>query len=143
MAYIDPVAFHRVVSALVDNAVRFTAAGAVVVAFGADSDHAVLSVTDTGVGMTPEFAARASEPFLQASEGFARTHEGLGLGLTLASRLTRAMGGTITVETAPSRGTTVRVELPSSKRPSLSRRSRNGTARPAPHSIVTLVSAAA
>ena len=115
LAVVDPAAFRRVVSALVDNAVRFTSEGTVTVAFEAGPRGAAVSVTDTGVGMTPEFAARAAEPFLQASQGHGRTHEGLGLGLTLASQLTRAMGGAIEVETAPGQGTTARVSFPSSR----------------------------
>lgn len=66
--------------------------------------------------MTEEFAQRAPEPFLQASQGHARTHEGLGLGLTLAVRLTDAIGGALSIQSAPGLGTTVRVELPTASR---------------------------
>ncbi len=112
LSVVDSAVFCRVFSALIDNAVRFTEAGAVVVTLGAEAGRAVLTVTDTGVGMAQEFAARAPEPFLQASDGHGRTHEGLGLGLTLAHRMTEAMGGQLVIETAPGMGTSVRVEFP-------------------------------
>ncbi len=105
-------ALRRVVDLLLDNAVRFTEAGAVVVSVGPSPDGVAVAVSDTGIGMAPEFVGRALEPFAQSSEGDARTHEGLGLGLTIAHRLATSMGGTLTIESAVGEGTTVRLVLP-------------------------------
>ena len=108
----DRAALERVVAALTDNAVRFTERGHVGVGAALEDGAVRVVVADTGVGMAPEFVGEASEPFLQASEGHGRTHEGLGLGLTLARRLSEAMGGRLEIESEPGYGTTVTVTLP-------------------------------
>ena len=72
-ALADPAAVRRVLAALLDNAVRFTERGRVAVAVAGD---AVVTVSDTGIGMSPSFLAVATEPFRQASEGDARAYEG-------------------------------------------------------------------
>ncbi len=111
-ALADPTALESVLSSLLDNAVRFTERGQVGLEVGLEDEAVRIAVVDTGVGMTEEFAALATEPFRQASEGHARTHEGLGLGLTLARRLTEAIGGRLEIETEAGRGTSVGVFLP-------------------------------
>ena len=111
-AAVSPDLVRRVTHALVDNAIRFTEAGAVTVALDADADRVWLAVSDTGAGMTREFQALACEPFRQFSEGEARTHEGVGVGLTMASRLADCAGGTLRLASELGRGTTVTVSLP-------------------------------
>jgi signal transduction histidine kinase len=113
VAHVDPAALRRVLAALLDNAVRFTERGRVAVTAWADGEGVAVEVVDTGVGMTETFLARAAEPFQQASDGDARTHEGLGLGLTVAYRLVGMMGGGLSVESEVGGGTVVRVRLPS------------------------------
>ncbi|MEO1513156.1 MAG: ATP-binding protein [Planctomycetota bacterium] len=103
-------ALRRALAAVVDNAVRFTEVGWVTVTVRPDGPQAVVEVTDTGIGMGRDFLPHAAEPFRQGSEGDARTHEGLGLGLTLAHRLLALMGGTLAVESAEGWGTTVRMQ---------------------------------
>jgi PAS domain S-box-containing protein len=76
----------------------------------------VLTVADTGVGMSAEFQARMFEAFRQESDAragqFEREHEGSGLGLAIVEKLVALHGGTIAVESAPGEGTTIRVRLP-------------------------------
>ncbi|WP_412069586.1 sensor histidine kinase [Rubrivirga sp. IMCC43871] len=110
-------ALRRLVDLLLDNAVRFTERGAVVVSVGPSPNGIAVAVSDTGIGMDPGFVDRALEPFAQASEGDARTHEGLGLGLTIAHRLAISMGGTLAIESTVGEGTTVRLVLPAVDRP--------------------------
>ena len=113
----DAAALARAVRALVDNAVRFTEAGGVTVSVGRADGAVAVTVRDTGIGMGAEAVARAAEPFRQASEGHARTHEGLGIGLTLATRLVEAMGGTLAIESAVGVGTAVRLRVPAAEPP--------------------------
>ena len=101
---------------LVSNALKFTPAGGEVrVATGDRDGHALLEVSDTGVGMTPEEAARAFDRFWRAPG--AGDVPGSGIGLTIARELAVAHGGDIGVESAPGRGSTFRVTLPSASSP--------------------------
>jgi len=72
----------------------------------------IFSVTDTGVGMTREQADKVFDPFTQADVTTSRTYGGTGLGLAIVSRFCRLMGGRITVESEPGRGSCFTVRLP-------------------------------
>ena len=69
LALADPDALGRVASVLVDNAIRFTERGGIEVAFGVEGNRAVVTVADTGIGMTAAFASRAAEPFCRPRRG--------------------------------------------------------------------------
>jgi two-component system OmpR family sensor kinase len=80
-----------------------------------EPDAAVVEVRDDGPGMTPEVAARVFERFYRADSSRTRggtPTSGSGLGLSIVAALVAAHGGTVTVDTAPGRGTTMRVRLP-------------------------------
>lgn len=104
---------HQVLDAVVGNAVKFTADGEVVVLAETAGDGTfVVTVSDTGPGIAAAERARIFEPFTQADSSPSRSHEGAGLGLTVASRLVAAMGGGIAVEDAPGGGALFRIHLP-------------------------------
>ena len=77
-----------------------------------DNGSAVLEVHDDGPGMSPDVAARAFERFYRADPSRSRHHGGSGLGLAIVRAIVDAHGGTVTLDTALGRGTTVRVQLP-------------------------------
>ena len=100
------------------NAVKFTPAeGKVTLAVDLQKTpdkpevRVTFSVSDTGIGMTPEQLARLFQPFTQADASTSRKYGGTGLGLTIADRLVRAMGGTIDVESTFGGGTTFRFAI--------------------------------
>ncbi len=101
----------RVLDSLVDNAVRYTPeGGSVTVTATAVGDALELTVQDSGGGLTGEQKRRAFEPFWRGDS--ARTTRGSGLGLTLAQRITQALGGEIQALNAPTGGSLFRVVVP-------------------------------
>jgi len=111
----DPVRLRQVVLNLAGNAIKFTDQGEVVLrveAAGSDPgiDPNVLtlrfSVTDTGIGISPEKQRLIFEPFTQADTSTTRRYGGTGLGLSISSRLIEMMGGSIWVESEVGKGST-------------------------------------
>ncbi len=106
----DPLRLGQVLVNLVNNAVKFTDRGEVVLAIAVHpaqrGDEVMLrfSVTDSGPGMTPEQLERLFEPFEQADASTSRQHGGTGLGLAISRRLVEAMGGQPEVTSTPGQG---------------------------------------
>lgn len=117
----DPVRLAQMVSNLLSNAIRFTEpGGAIEVRAESDADHGMVlvRVSDTGVGVTPEFMERLFDPFSQASQGLARSKGGLGLGLALTQGLAHLHGGRITVHSeGQGRGATFTLAIPMAPAP--------------------------
>lgn len=99
---------------LVDNAIKFTPeGGAVSVELTVDADKVALVVSDTGIGITPEFLPHVFERFRQADSTTTRAHSGLGLGLAITEHLVGLQGGAIRVESqGTGQGATMIVEFP-------------------------------
>jgi signal transduction histidine kinase len=107
----DPVSLQRVFRNLLDNAVKFTPPGGRVrVRVGTDGAQATVTVSDTGVGMTPEERARAFEYSFRGQA--ARGVEGRGLGLGVSRELVERSGGTIALSSEQGLGSDVTVRLP-------------------------------
>jgi PAS domain S-box-containing protein len=98
---------------LLSNAVKFTPAGGrVTVACAAAEGRALLTVTDTGPGIPAAQHAVIFEPFVQIGRSLRSGHAGTGLGLAISRDLARAMGGDVTVESAPGQGAAFTLTLP-------------------------------
>ncbi len=110
----DGLRVQQIALNLIGNAVKFTETGRVDVELSCDGEGGCLVVVrDTGPGMDAEQCSRLFQRFEQG-EGHltARRHGGSGLGLAISQELARAMGGRITVESAPGRGATFRFLVP-------------------------------
>src|SRR5215813_2910651 len=112
----DPRRLRQVLLNLLSNALKFTPKGGTVTLTaerrGADI---AIAVADTGIGMAPEHISIALAPFGQVDNRFARRYEGTGLGLPLVKRLVELHGGTLAIDSALGRGTTVTVLLPAGR----------------------------
>jgi two-component system NtrC family sensor kinase len=112
----DQTRFRQSLLNLASNANKFTEKGAVTIAAHAeqenDRDWITLAVTDTGIGMTPEQMGKLFQEFSQASSATASKYGGTGLGLAISKRFCQMMGGDITVESEPGRGSTFTIRLP-------------------------------
>jgi PAS domain S-box-containing protein len=118
----DMQRIQQVLSNLLRNAVKFTPRGLVrlrVAAIAEGGERFLeFSVRDSGVGIPPETLGEVFKPFTQADSTLHRDFDGTGLGLALSHRLADAMGGTITVESVPGRGSTFTFRLPIQSVPS-------------------------
>jgi two-component system, NarL family, sensor histidine kinase EvgS len=117
----DPLRLRQIVTNLLSNAVKFTEVGGIEVSArlvertgddGAAIEHVALSVTDTGIGVTPEQQQRLFEEFGQAESSTTQRYGGTGLGLVICRRLALLMGGDIAMESTYGKGTTMRLAVP-------------------------------
>ena len=109
----DKRAVKQVLVNLLTNGVKFTPrGGAVAMRAARDDAGIVLSVSDTGVGISQADLKRLGQPFEQAEGAHVRTQEGTGLGLALVKALAAMHGGEAAIESVLGEGTTVRVRFP-------------------------------
>jgi signal transduction histidine kinase len=112
----DPMRLRQALLNLMSNANKFTEHGTISIDArqGQDSgrDWITIAVADTGIGMTPEQMGKLFQEFSQASSTTASKYGGTGLGLAISRRFCQMMGGDITVESAPGKGSTFTIRLP-------------------------------
>ena len=118
VVHADPLLVERILRNLVSNAIRYTNDGSVLVSCRRRSDHLLLQVWDTGVGIRKEQQAQIFEEFYQVpnTERVApHQRKGLGLGLAIVKRLAELMGAPLSLRSQPGRGTVFSLELPLGK----------------------------
>ena len=113
----DEVRLRQILNNLVSNAIKFTNYGEIALAACLDDNDddnlkVKFTVSDTGIGMAQREMERMFEPFVQADLTATRVHSGTGLGLTISQRLAQLMGGSLSVVTAPNKGSTFSVVIP-------------------------------
>ena len=109
---------------MLSNAVKFTdAGGAVSLSASLRSNGSfVISISDTGIGMSPEEVKLALTPFGQADSSLSRKHAGTGLGLPLAKAMMELHKGRLMVRSVPGKGTTVILVFPAERVAGVSQR---------------------
>ena len=108
----QPELAEQIVSNLLDNAVKHTDRGEIVVTGRRAGDGVAIEVRDTGSGIRREERDAVFERFYRAG---GRDRDGFGLGLAIVREAVRALGGTVELDSRPGRGTTVRVRLPAAE----------------------------
>jgi signal transduction histidine kinase/ActR/RegA family two-component response regulator len=111
----DEVRLRQVLGNLISNALKFTEAGAVTVAIGGDDQRLAISVTDTGIGIAPEWRSKVFSKFLQVDGSSTRRVGGSGLGLAICKDLLELMGGEVYFETELGIGSRFSFHLPCPK----------------------------
>ena len=111
----DEHMLRQVIAHVIGNAVKFTDKGGILVETRlaeADPGMIMIRVTDTGIGITPEFMPRMYSPFEQESTGRSRSHEGTGLGLALAKKYIHSLKGEIRAQSEKGKGSVFTILLP-------------------------------
>lgn len=125
----DEEAFQTIVNNLIDNAVKYTAAGGrVVVRAGSSAATLAIEVEDNGIGIAELELARIFERFYRVDKARSRELGGTGLGLSIVKHFAQAHGGAVSVASQVGRGTTFRVELPLRPANGIGRRGRQTAA---------------
>lgn len=113
VARADRSKVEQILLNLLSNAVKYTPPGGHLTwSCSAADEHVRLTIRDTGQGIPADRLEDIFEPFVQVGRGFARPGEGAGLGLAISRDLARAMGGDLTVESAPNEGSAFTLDLP-------------------------------
>lgn len=113
-AEVDPPRITQAVENLLTNAVKFTAHGGTITlrVTSENPDLAVISVSDTGIGMTPDDQRRIFDRFYRAHVVRKNAIQGIGVGLSIVKTIVEAHGGDIAVQSQPDVGTTIALRLP-------------------------------
>lgn len=109
---VDWTKFEKIINVLVDNAIKYTHYGKVVIRTFSLDNKAYITITDTGEGMNQEEVNMLQEAFSQEEIGYTRQYQGAGLGLTIASKLTKMMGGKFDIVSQKQIGTKVILTFP-------------------------------
>jgi signal transduction histidine kinase len=111
--FTDETKLNQILRNLVSNALKFTEQGQVVVAAAASgAGEVAFTVSDTGIGIAQEDQQRIFQEFEQVESGLQARSKGTGLGLPLSRRLAELLGGTLTVESTPGKGSVFHLRIP-------------------------------
>jgi signal transduction histidine kinase/CheY-like chemotaxis protein len=111
-AVLDERLTRDILNNLINNAIKFTDKGGVIIDLASHNNEVIIKVTDSGIGIPEDKFELIFEEFRQESEGLNRNFEGTGLGLTLTRKYAELMNGTIKVESVVGMGSIFTVTLP-------------------------------
>lgn len=114
----SPAHLHRIAANILSNSVKYNKENGCIdtrideTPVDNTHSHFCLTVTDTGIGMNPDFLEHIFEPFVREYDDAGTQYTGTGLGMAITKELVDLMDGTITVESTPGEGTKIAIELP-------------------------------
>ncbi|MBL0684415.1 transporter substrate-binding domain-containing protein [Aquimarina mytili] len=109
---IDKSKFIKIINGIIDNAIKFTKKGAVLVSYIVQNQSLIVSIRDSGVGIDTSTTENIFKSFTKAENQISQKYGGLGLGLSIAKENTILMGGKLSFSSIPNEGSTFRIELP-------------------------------
>ncbi len=110
---VDPVRVNAALSNLINNAIKFTPNGGIIeISLRPQTGSVAISVTDNGIGIAPQNLDRIFEPFVQVENHLTRSHEGMGLGLSVARGMIERHGGRIWAQSVLGHGSCFTISLP-------------------------------
>ena len=112
MVFCDRTKLIRILDSLLDNALRFTASGTIVLSVSTVADNMLFSVKDSGVGVPLALQQQIFENFAQTDDSPSRPIGGAGLGLAITAQIVRLMGGALSLTSVPGQGATFSFTLP-------------------------------
>jgi PAS domain S-box-containing protein len=121
IGYTDSFFFTQAVTNLLDNAIKFTQSGGIVINCCLNETEGIrnlhFQIEDTGIGISDQHLKLIFEEFRQASEGQNRSFEGTGLGLTISKKMIKLLGGEIVVESVVDKGSVFTIRIPFPEKP--------------------------
>ena len=112
----EPFLFSKIISNIIENAVKFTKEGGIVAEADVieknNNEFIEIKIKDTGIGIATENQQLIFDEFKQISEGYGRSYEGVGLGLTLAQKMINLLNGSINVESEIGIGSVFTITIP-------------------------------
>ena len=108
----DESRVRQILLNLIGNAAKFTTQGVVTLEVDSDTEHVYFKVTDTGIGIKPEFLPKVFDQFAQADSSSTKEYEGTGLGMAISKKLCMLLDGDINVTSNYGIGTTFTVPIP-------------------------------
>jgi signal transduction histidine kinase len=109
----DQTLLEQAILALVDNAIKYNQPGGrITIRTAVQNEHALLEVSDTGIGIPPEHLPHLGERFYRVDKARSRSAGGTGLGLSIVQGIATKLGGTLHLNSMPGQGTTVTLTLP-------------------------------
>ncbi|NOX86303.1 MAG: PAS domain-containing protein [Chlorobi bacterium] len=112
----DEQGIYQALSNLIDNAVKYTENGKVILSLKQQTNAFVFTIRDTGIGISPEYLKRMYAVFSQESEGYTKKYQGIGLGMAIAKRHLDMNGAKLKVESKKSVGTTFTLTFQSAEK---------------------------
>lgn len=112
MIVIDHIKLAQVISNLLDNAIKFTDNGSIILDVLIKNNNLMIKISDTGIGIAQESIHSLFQPFSQINTGSTRRYEGTGLGLSICYQIIKSMGGDISVSSVKHIGSTFEFYIP-------------------------------
>jgi PAS domain S-box-containing protein len=106
IVYFDEYCIILSLSNLIDNAMKFTNSGEVIIKLYKENEKVKIDVSDTGIGMSPSYISEIFKPYSQEETGYSRSYEGMGLGLSLTKKMLEINNASISVRSVKNQGST-------------------------------------